>query len=127
MKGIEDQNEKKAAPKTEKILRLDITGKDVPQSPAEFTTVWRNNPISQGNTGTCWCFSTTSFYETEISRITGQHISLSQIYTVYWEYVEKAKYYVQTRGNSNFDEGSEANAVKRIYSKYGAIPYEQYT
>ena len=22
---------------------------------------WHNPPVSQGNTGTCWCFSTTSF------------------------------------------------------------------
>ena len=26
---------------------------------------WHNAPISQGNTGTCWCFSTTSFLESE--------------------------------------------------------------
>ena len=38
------------------------------QSLEEFTIIDVNEPISQGNTGTC-CFSTTSFYESEIKRI----------------------------------------------------------
>jgi bleomycin hydrolase len=48
------------------------------------------------------------------------------MYTVYWEYVEKARRFVQERGNSNFAEGSEANAVRRIWSSYGIVPAEAY-
>jgi bleomycin hydrolase len=49
------------------------------------------------------------------------------MYTVYWEYVEKVKRYIQERGNSAFAEGSEANAVTRIWKKYGVVPEESYT
>ena len=126
MRGITDESEKKAPPKMQKYFKMDPTGLDVPTSPSQFTSVFRNTPISQGNTGTCWSFSTTSFYETEINRITKQNISLSQLFTVYWEYVDKAKGFVNTRGESNFDEGSEANAVKRIYKEYGSVPYEDF-
>jgi bleomycin hydrolase len=75
----------------------------------------------------CWCFSATSFYESEIHRLSGQNIKLSEPYTVYWEYVEKAREYVRTQGASAFAQGSEANAVPRIWKKYGIVPAEAYT
>lgn len=121
------QYEEQQAPPKKEVFKLDLTGVNVPTSVSQFNTVWKTPVISQGNTGTCWCFSTTSFYETEVYRLTKQNIDLSELYTVYWEYVEKAKRYVEQRGNSNFDEGSEANAVKRMMKLYGAVPFEQYT
>ena len=48
------------------------------------------------------------------------------MYTVYWEYVEKAKGFVESRGTSKFDEGSEGNAVTRDYRKYGIVPRSVY-
>jgi bleomycin hydrolase len=95
---------------------------DIPKSKEEFKYYWHNDPVSQGNTGTCWSFSTTSFFESEVYRLTGKQVSFSPIYTAYWEYVEKAKEFVRTRGKSIFEEGSEANAVTRIYQKYGIVP-----
>lgn len=88
---------------------------------------WHNAPVSQGNTSTCWCFSTTSFLESEANRMNKIQVKLSEMYTVYWEYVEKVKRYVQQRGNSAFAEGSEANAVTRMWKKYGVVPEESYT
>lgn len=105
-----------------KIFKLDFTGMNYPQSKEEFKYFWHNDPISQGNTGTCWSFSTTSFFESEVFRLTGKKVQLSPIYTAYWEYVEKVKEYVRTRGNSIVEEGSEANAVTRIYKMYGVVP-----
>ena len=105
-----------------KTFKLDFSGMDLPKSKEEFKYLWHNDPVSQGNTGTCWSFSTTSFFESEVYRLTGKKISLSPIYTAYWEYVEKAKGFVRTRGKSIFEEGSEANAVTRIYKEYGIVP-----
>ncbi len=108
-------------------MTMDYSGVDVPKSMDEFKIVTADKPVSQGMTGTCWCFSTTSFYESEAARLGNPHIQLSEIYTVYWEYVEKAREYVRTRGESIFDEGSETNAVQRMMKKYGAVPAEDYT
>ena len=83
-----------------KIFKLDFTGTNYPQSKEEFKYYWHNEPVSQGQTGTCWSFSTTSFFESEVYRLTGKQVSLSQIYTAYWEYVEKVKEFVRTRGKS---------------------------
>jgi bleomycin hydrolase len=75
----------------------------------------------------CWCFSATSYFESEIYRLTKRELKLSELYTVYWEYVEKARRFVQERGNSAFGEGSEANAVMRIWKAYGIVPADSYT
>ena len=98
-------------------FKVDFTGLDLPKNLNEFTYAWHNEHVSQGLTGTCWAFAGTSFFESEIFRISGEKIKLSEMHTVYWEYVEKARYYVQERGRSNFSQGSEGNAVPRIWKK----------
>lgn len=111
-----------------KVFTVDLSTAQLPNKVDLYTnTQWHNPPISQGNTGTCWCFSTTSFLETEVYRMHKTKVKLSEIYTVYWEYVEKARRYIRERGNSNFDEGSEANANTRIWKTYGAVPADAYT
>ena len=59
-------------------------------------------------------------------RLTKRTVKLSELYTVYWEYVEKARRFVRERGNSEFGEGSESNAVPRIWKKYGIVPEDAY-
>ena len=91
-----------------------------------YKAAWHNPPISQGNAGTCWDFSTTSFFESEVYRLTGKKVKLSEAFTFYNEYVLRAKEYVRTRGKSLFDQGSEANAVTRNFKLYGAMPWSVY-
>lgn len=125
LKGIKEFNEKPKAVK--KSFKLDFTGMDFPKSKNEFTYYWHNETVSQGNTGTCWSYATTSFFESEIYRQYNKKVKLSEMYTAYWEYVEKTKRYIRERGNSEFGEGSEANAVPRIWKEYGIVPLEVYT
>jgi bleomycin hydrolase len=123
---IKYENEKYSEGDKERFI-LDFEGMDLPESVDEFTTFWHNEPISQGNSGMCWCFSTTSFYESEIFRTTGRKIKLSQLYTVYWEYVEKARRYVEKLGDSEFGQGSMGNHIPIIWEKYGIVPAKDYT
>ncbi|MCX6311574.1 MAG: peptidase C1 [Bacteroidetes bacterium] len=127
--GIKQKlNDYNAKPKEdEKRFMMDYTNVVVPKSMTEFKTVFTTPAISQGASNTCWCFSTLSYYETEINRISKQDINLSQSFIVYWEYVEKAKEFVRTRGTSAFGEGSESNAVTRMMKQYGIVPYTAYT
>jgi bleomycin hydrolase len=99
---------------------------DIPGSISEFETVWKNLPVSQGRTGTCWCYSSGSFIESEIYRISGKRIKLSEMYIVYFEYLSKAEAFIDTKGSSNFSEGSEANALTRQMRKHGLVPFEVY-
>jgi bleomycin hydrolase len=104
----------------------DLDDRDFPTDPDEYSQVWHFLPLSQGATGTCWCFATISFMESEIYRTSGKEIKLSEMYIVYWEYVERARAFVEQRGDLYFAQGSEATSVPRIMKKYGIVPTEDY-
>lgn len=128
MKGVNEFEEKKEPVPVKSVFKVDV--KKIgwyPKSVDEFTAWWKNIPVSQGNTSTCWSYSTTSYFETEVYRQTKQIVKISEMYTTYCEYIEKARGYVKSRGSSLFEEGSEGNAVVRIYKMYGAVPLEQYS
>jgi bleomycin hydrolase len=110
----------------EKELRFDFAGIRKPESLDAFQTAFHFPPVQQFNTGNCWCFSTTSFFESEVYRLSGRKIKLSEMHTVYYEYLEKARRYVQQRGDSFFHEGSEGNAVILVWRKHGVVPSEAY-
>jgi len=112
---------------TERKLIADFPNIQKPASLEVFKTYFAFPPVAQYQSGMCWCFSTTSFLESEVYRLHQKKIKLSELYTVYWEYVEKARRYLRERDNSEFGEGSEGNAVFRIMKQYGAVPAEAYT
>jgi bleomycin hydrolase len=127
LKDDRDMQEKTVPAPVRKSFEVDLSTASLPNKMDVYKTQqWHNPPISQGNTSTCWCFSTTSFFESEIFRISKMKVKLSEMYTVYWEFVEKARRFVQERGNSAFEEGSEANAVTRMWTKYGVVPEDAY-
>ena len=69
-----------------------------PQPEYKFTVV-KENPITsvknQNSSGTCWCFSTISFLESEVIRIKGikdaaQYPDLSEMFVVGQSYKDRA-------------------------------------
>ncbi len=112
---------------TGQYLTLDFSGFEIPDKVTDYDARWHNAPLSQGATGTCWCFATLSFLESEVYRKSGKEVKLSEMYIVYWEYVARAKYFVQHRGEMYFGEGSESNAVTRIMKEHGLVPAGQYS
>lgn len=125
--GINSFQEKSKADGQAEYLSLDFSTLKFPGKIQDYSPLWHNPPLSQGATGTCWCFSTISFLESEIYRKTGKEIKLSEMYVVYWEYVARAKYYVEHRGDMYFGQGSETNAVTRIIREHGLVPAQEYT
>lgn len=127
LKGIDDYEAIATTTKSKKRFKMDFTGMDIPNSTDLYTRYWSTPPISQGNTNTCWSYSTTSFLESEVYRLYKKEVKLSEMHTVYYEYIERAKEYVKMKGTSAFAEGSEANAVTRMWKKYGIVPESDYT
>lgn len=82
--------------------------------------------ISQGITGTCWSFSSTSFLESEIIRLKGTAIDLSEMYTVRNTYPKKAANYVMRQGKAQFSEGGLAHDVMNSIASNGLVPNEAY-
>lgn len=80
----------------------------------------------QNQSGTCWCFSGSAFYENEIRKATGDSIDLSEMYTVRKCYEDKADRYVRMYGTINFAQGGSALDVPYVWANYGAVPEEVY-
>ncbi len=126
LKDIRQVDQKLDKEAKEKLFFMDQSKMTLPNKMNLYTTFWANPTISQGNTGSCWCFSTTSFYESEIYRLHKKKVKLSEMFTVYNEYIAKAKGFVQSRGESLFAQGSEGNAVKRSFKQNGIVPESEY-
>ncbi len=83
--------------------------------------------ISQGNTGTCWSFSSTSFLESEIIRLTGRQVDLSEMFTVRNTYPKKAENFVMRQGKAQFSQGGLAHDVMNAVQQYGIVPNEAFS
>ncbi|MCI1786122.1 MAG: aminopeptidase [Bacteroidales bacterium] len=101
----------------------------------EFTTV-KENPITpiknQYRSGTCWCFSTIGFLESEVIRLKGikdttMYPDLSEMFVVSKSYHDRAVKYVRLDGKLNFGAGSEADDVLDVIREYGIVPQSAQT
>ncbi len=77
---------------------------------------------SQGKTGTCWSFSTSSFIESEIFRLTGEQVDISEMFSVRNTYDDKAWNYVMRQGKTQFSEGGLAHDVMNSIRDNGLVP-----
>ncbi len=125
--GIRAELRKKAEEPEKKTMMVDFSTFEAPKEVSEFTQVFHQPAICQGLSGMCWCFSTTSFLESEAHRLTKRELRFSVMHSVYWEYVEKARGFVQSRGKSVFGEGSQGAAVMRAWRTHGVVPADIYT
>lgn len=121
------KNDKKIQVKERRILKSDLSGVYPPKSTESFKSYFHFPPIPQYYTSTCWSFAATSFYESEIYRLTEKKIKLSDMWTPYWEYIEKAMRYIRERSKSYVSGGAQFNSIKRIWKKYGIVPAESYS
>lgn len=109
------------------FLAVDLTGFEKPANPLEFTKFFHLPPVQQGDTGTCWSFAATSLLESELRRQGKPEVKLSELHTVYWEYVEKARRFVREKGRSFLGQGSEPNSALARIKQYGLVRGSDYT
>ncbi len=108
---------------------LFFTGTTKAQKHPDFTITHqcKVSPVkSQGLTGTCWAYTTTSFLESEILRKTGKEYDLSEMYIVRNVYPYKAERNIRFHGHSNFDEGGQAHDAIRALRFFGIVPENVY-
>jgi bleomycin hydrolase len=109
------------------FLAADLAGFERPADPVEFTRLSHLPPVEQGKTGTCWAFAATSLLESELRRQGKAEVKLSEMFTVYWEYVEKARRFAREKGNSAVAEGSEPNSALARIAQYGVVRASDYS
>jgi bleomycin hydrolase len=125
VKAYKDAEKARTEPRQR--LRFDVSQVIKPTGPEAFATqAWHFPPTPQYRTGTCWSFATTSFLESEMKRLHGKEIKLSEMWTAYWEFVSKARGFVASRGESYYSHGSQAAALLRVFSEHGAVPRSAY-
>jgi hypothetical protein len=82
---------------------------------------------NQASTGTCWCFATTSFIESELLRMGKGEYDLSEMYIVRYNYVDKLKDNFIQQGKGNLGQGSVGHDWIAEFIKNGIVPDEVYT
>ena len=95
----------------------------------QFTTVKNNaaTPVkNQGQSGTCWCFSSTALTESELLFKKQPETDLSEVFTVYNLYLDKAEKYMRRRGTTRFSEGGLEQDMLYSIDTYGAVPQSVY-
>jgi len=81
---------------------------------------------NQSRTGTCWCFATTSFIESELLRMGKEEYDLSEMFIVRQNYVDKLQDNYLRKGNGNINEGGLSHDWMRVFTESGIVPDEVY-
>ncbi len=88
----------------------------------------KTTPVkNQQNTGTCWSFATTSYFETELLRMGQSEFDLSEMFFARYAYIDKANLYVRYQGTNNFGQGGQAHDVVNVMRKYGMATEESFS
>ncbi len=98
--------------------------KDNPNKPV-FTTIKEHKITSikdQNRSGTCWAYSTLSFFESEILKKTGKEYNLCEMFIANKDYMERAVLTVRMHGDSQFSQGGSAEDVLDIIKRHGICP-----
>ncbi|WP_343747410.1 C1 family peptidase [Fluviicola sp.] len=83
---------------------------------------------NQGMTGTCWSFSSLSFFESELIRLGHKNpAELSEMYIVRKAYEAKADRFIRMDGKINFSEGGAFHDIPYVIKRYGIVPKSVYT
>ena len=82
--------------------------------------------ISQGRTGTCWSFATTSFLESEIIRKGLPETDLSEMFFVNYGYKNRAQNYLMYHGANNFGQGGLSHDVMNVLRVKGMVTNETF-
>jgi aminopeptidase C len=82
---------------------------------------------NQAATGTCWCFATTSFIESELLRMGKGEYDLSEMWIVRYNYVDRLKDNFVQQGKGNLGQGSVGHDWLVEFEQNGIVPDEVYT
>lgn len=92
----------------------------------EVVTVPATPVKNQAATGTCWCFATTSFMESELLRMGKGEYDLSEMFIVRQKYMNQLQDNYLRRGEGNIGQGSLSHTFMNAYRQVGIVPEEVY-
>lgn len=82
---------------------------------------------NQASSGTCWCFATCSFLESELMRMgKGEH-DLSEMFIVRQKLLNQLNDNYLRRGKGNIGQGSLSHTFLNAYRQVGIVPESAYS
>ena len=101
------------------------TGAMAQEFTPEFTVV-KENPITsiknQNQAGTCWCYSSLAFIESELLRMGKGEYDFSEMFLVHNTYLDRADKAVRTHGDVSFSQGGSFYDVIYGMETFGLVP-----
>ena len=92
-----------------------------------FKTV-KENPITsiknQNQSGTCWAFSSLSFFESELLRMGKGEYDFAEMYLAHKTYEDRAKASVRMHGDISFSQGGSFYDAVYCMKNYGMVPQD---
>ena len=89
-------------------------------------TVVKENPITsiknQNRAGTCWCYSSLAFIESELLRMGKGEYDFSEMFIVHNTYLDRAEKAVRTHGDVSFAQGGSFYDVIYGMEAFGLVP-----
>ena len=108
-------------------LSASISAQPGEQKKPEFTIV-KEIPITsvknQARSGTCWNYSTLSFFEAEILKKSGKTYDLCEMFVCNKNYMDRAIVKVRMHGDAQFSQGGSAYDVLYVLKNDGICPEE---
>ncbi len=108
------------------FLFLFICSYAQPEGFKEISKIKTTSVKDQAKAGSCWAFSAVSFIEAEVLKNTNKKFDLSENYTVYYAYIDKAVMFIRFHGNYQFSQGGQAHDVMNVIEKKGIVPESVY-
>ncbi|MEC8616261.1 MAG: C1 family peptidase [Bacteroidota bacterium] len=104
-----------------------ITNKKGSEYEFEVVKELEANPVqNQNRTGTCWSFSSLSFFESELQRLGKGSHNLSEMYIVRNAYIGKAENYLRMYGTFTFGQGGAFHDIPWVIKRCGIVPESAY-
>ncbi|MBQ7540386.1 MAG: aminopeptidase [Bacteroidaceae bacterium] len=113
------------------VALLAVSGTSVAQKAEQKVdtvkfTVVKENPITsiknQNRSGTCWNYSSLSFFEAELLRLGKGAYNLSESFVCQKTYMDRADKTIRTHGDASFAQGGSFYDVLYCLKNYGIVP-----
>ena len=108
------------------LIAIGVSAQEKKQSNKPVFTVVKENKITsiknQNRSGTCWDYSTLSFFESEILKATGKTYDLCESFVANTTYMDRAIQVVRLHGDCQFAQGGSAYDPLYCLQHYGIVP-----
>ena len=112
------------------LFFIPLSGTAQSENGYQFTIVVQQKatPVKdQAVSGTCWCFATTSFIESELLRQGKGEYDLSEMFIVRQKYLNQMADNLLRHGKGNVTQGSITASWITAFNQVGIVPEEAYT